>query len=86
NSSSVYYNYKGYFSVVMLAVCDANYSFTYANVGAVGSESDGGIFRRSKFGEKMMTNNLALPPDKLLPNTNISSPFVFVGDEAFPLL
>ncbi|CAG7822201.1 unnamed protein product, partial [Allacma fusca] len=70
----------------MLAVCDANYNFTYANVGAVGSESDGGIFRRSKFGEKMMTNNLPLPAASLLPNSNISAPYVFVGDEAFPLL
>lgn len=39
----------------MLAICDADYNFTYVNVGAAGSESDGGIFRRCEFGKQVRT-------------------------------
>jgi len=42
----------------MMAVCDANYRFICVNVGASGSESDGGIFGRSSFGKKVKTHFL----------------------------
>ncbi|CAG7832212.1 unnamed protein product, partial [Allacma fusca] len=66
NSGSRYYNYKGYFSVVLLAVCDANYKFVLTNWGASGSESDGGIFRRSEIGKRVLNHTLDLPaPDRI---------------------
>lgn len=42
-SGSMYYNYKKYFSLVLMGVCDAKYTFTSVSVGSYGSQSDGGI-------------------------------------------
>lgn len=47
NSSSLFYNYKGFFSVVLLTVVDANCKFTFIDVGSYGKEGDPGIFERS---------------------------------------
>jgi len=44
NSGTFYYNYKGLFSIVLLAVVDADYKFLYCDIGANGAGSDAGIF------------------------------------------
>lgn len=43
NSHTNYFNYKKFFSIVLLAACDANYIFSNICIGAYGSQSDGGI-------------------------------------------
>ncbi|KAM5171167.1 uncharacterized protein ACMZJ9_003917 [Mantella aurantiaca] len=43
-SRSKYFNYKKYFSVVLLAALAADYRFTYIDVGSYGSSSDSAIF------------------------------------------
>ena len=47
-SDSEYFNYKGHFPVVLLALVDADYKFLWVNVGASGSSSDAQIFSCSK--------------------------------------
>jgi DDE superfamily endonuclease len=84
-SGSDFYNYKSHFSIVLLAVADANYKFSFVDIGAKGSQSDSGIFANSVFGKKIYDGNLPLPEDRFLPNTAVKSPYVFLGDEGFPL-
>lgn len=86
HSGSKFFNYKKYFSLVLMAVADANLLFTIIDVGAYGSEGDSTVFRDSPFGRKLYSNSLNLPPPKVLPNTTTNpQPFVLVGDEAFKL-
>lgn len=68
-----------------MAACDANYVFTYVDVGALGSQSDGGVLARSVFGRRLLQNTLEVPRNTNLPRTSINFPYYFVGDNAFPL-
>ena len=45
NSGSMYYNYKQRFSIVLLAVVDADYKYLYVDIGCNGRVSDGGFSR-----------------------------------------
>jgi len=84
-SASEFYNYKGTFSVILLALVDANYCFTFVDIGCQGRISDGGVFRNSSLFKKLDQKLLNLPPDARLPFQEKSLPFVFVADDAFPL-
>lgn len=85
NSGSMYYNYKGYYSIVLQALADAQYKFISIEVGAYGKQSDGGIFSKSTLYHRLKNGTFNLPADTELPETNIKCPFVVIGDEAYPL-
>nr|CAH7738425.1 unnamed protein product [Callosobruchus chinensis] len=84
-SDSLFFNYKKNFSVVLLATCDYKYKFKFVDIGAYGSQSDGGLLGNSVFGQKLENNTMNIPPEQVLPGTNIMISYFFVGDEAFPL-
>lgn len=86
-SGSLYFNYKGTFSIVLLALVDANYKFIAVDIGAYGRNSDGGIFSHSNLGNSISQNALQFPVDEPLPAAQHLGPvpYVIVGDEAFPL-
>jgi len=84
-SGSLYYNYKGYCSIVLLALVDADYKFLWVNVGSPGSNSDCGIFNRSSLEPALREGTLGLPRPSPLPYDDRPIPYFMVGDDAFPL-
>lgn len=84
NSGSSFINYKKYHSIVLMAACDANYCFTFVDVGQYGRISDGRVFAPF-LARKLKNDPNFLPPESNLSNSNRILPYVFVGDEAFPL-
>jgi hypothetical protein len=81
-SASQFYNYKGTYSVVLLAVVDAIYCFPVVDVSAYGKGSDGGTLR-----VPLQDGTLEISPPASLTGAEDLGPVpqVFVGDEAFPL-
>ncbi|KAK3797181.1 hypothetical protein RRG08_015155 [Elysia crispata] len=67
-SGSLYYNYKGYFSLILLAVTDCDGKFIVADVGSCGSNNDGDIFQRSVFGRQLISE-LNIPTKGTIPQT-----------------
>lgn len=86
-SGSSYYNYKCFFSIVLMACADADGFFTYISVGDYGRNSDGRVIQESGFLDALSQNKLDIPPPAALPNEENKPPFpmYFVADEAFPL-
>ncbi|XP_026089741.1 protein ALP1-like [Carassius auratus] len=78
-------NNKGRFSVTVMAAVDANYKFIYASVQTQDKVSDAGLFTHSDLCKAMNQGLLNFPPPELLPNSDITMPYMFVGDEECPL-
>lgn len=86
DSGSMFYNYKHFFSTVLLTVCDANYCFICIDVGACGKSNDSTIFKNSTFFKKLMDKSLNIPGPKPISEIRTTRlPHVIVGDEAFSL-
>ena len=80
------FNYKTYFSIVLQAVADARYRFTAIDIRWYGKQSDGVLSKPPKYTALFKIKKLKIPKPSPLPNTNITAPYVLVGDEAYPLL
>ncbi|XP_068089414.1 uncharacterized protein [Hyperolius riggenbachi] len=85
-SGSNYFNYKKYFSLVLIAIADAKSRFIYIDVGSYGSSGDSFIFQHSNFYRNMMNDSLNFPAPTPWPGTTGPPwPFTLIGDEAFGL-
>ena len=61
NSGSNFFNYKGTFSIILLAFGDANYCFTAVGVGQYGKSSDSGAFTNSAISKFLESNSFNVP-------------------------
>lgn len=84
-SGIMFRNYKGFYSINLLTVTDANYKYVFVDVGGYGKDSDGGIFSASQLGKYLESDSIELPEPSVLRNTTIKAPYVLIGDEGFPL-
>lgn len=82
HTGSLYYNYKNYFSIVLLAICDSNYGFTFIDVGSYGKASDSQIFKNSNFYRSLQEQRLNIPNPLPITSNGPPVPFVFIGDDS----
>lgn len=66
-------------------ITKAHSPFRMIDVGAHGKNSDGGTLSSSAFGQTLHHSALNLPSDAPLPGAEVATPFVFVGEDTFPL-
>ncbi|XP_060556342.1 uncharacterized protein LOC132717007 [Ruditapes philippinarum] len=85
NSGSLFYNYKGFFSIILLALVDAYYKFIWVSVGAYGSASDAQLFNNTELRTMLEENSLGLPDPDPLPGDDMNTPYFLIGDDAFPV-
>ena len=83
-SGSQFYNYKNFYSVVLMAMCDARGRFKLFEHGASGSCSDGGVLKNSVLGKKLERGKYKFPAPITLETGETLNP-VILGDEGFPL-
>ena len=82
---SQYYNYKGFYSIVLMALVDAEYKFIWADFGATGAASDAHIYNASELKEMVEAGTLRFPAPNPLPNDYQDVSYFIIGDEAFGL-
>ena len=80
-----FHNYKAFFSLVLLAVCDARYCFTLTDIGQNKSNIDTGVLKNSKLGKQFESGAIDLPPPRTANGSSFGQLSHFlVGDEVLP--
>ena len=85
NTGTLYHNYKGFFSVVLLALVDADYKFIWVDVGGNGAMSDAQIYNASELRDCLEDGSIGFPDPDPMPNDNRDMPYFLLGDDAFGL-
>ena len=85
HGGSVYFNYKKFNSIILMALVDANYKFLYVDVGAEGAAGDAGTWNRSPLHARIEEKRAGIPDDTPLPNDDKPMPYHIVGDDAFAM-
>ncbi|KAK7916408.1 hypothetical protein WMY93_012169 [Mugilogobius chulae] len=86
NSGSQYFDYKHHFSIVLMALVDADSRFVVIQVGDYGRSSDGGVFAGSDLGKGMENGTLSVPPPAPLPDAPNLGPLPMSWWEMLPSL
>ena len=85
NSGALYHNYKGFFSVVMLALVDGQYKFRWVDVGTAGSCSDAQIFNNCHLKRKIDDGNRGFPDPAPITQGGRDVSYFILADDAFAL-
>ena len=73
-----YFNFKGFYSIVLMALVDAEYRFIWASVGAPGNTHDSTLMQSTELWDRIVAGNV-------IPNIvqQIDIPPLILGDGAF---
>ena len=84
-SGSKCFNYKGFFSLLLMAICDGKYCFAFVDNGQYGSGNDSGVLKLSHMSKCFEDNSLNVPEGSKIPGIDVELPYFLVRDEMFPL-
>jgi hypothetical protein len=84
-TGSLYHNYKGFFSLVLMALVDADYKFLWIDIGGYGSQCDAQIYNASELKDCLEDGSIGFPDPDPMPNDDRNMPYFFLGDDAFGL-
>ena len=84
NSGALYHNYKGFFSIVMLALVNGQYKFRWVDVGTVGCP-DAQIFNTCHLKRKIDDGSIGFPDRAPIIQGGPDVPYFILADDAFAL-
>ena len=85
NGGSLYYNYGGYYSIIMLTLVYGDYKFLSVDIGVNGPTSHCSIFNQSRLKTALENKDLGFPEPEPLPLDDCDMPYFFIRDDPFPL-
>ena len=85
NTGALYHNYKGFFSIVMLALVDGQYKFRWVDAGTEGSCSDAQIFNAGQLKRRIDDGRIRFPDPAPIIQGGRDVPYFILADDAFAL-
>lgn len=79
-SGSTYFNYKKFFSVLLLGLVDADYKFIWVDIGGRGAAGDAQVWNESDLKEAVDSGEMPIPKPEPLPNDDVDVPYFFIGE------
>ena len=79
-SGTQYFNYQCFFSVVLLAICNAKYCFTYVDFGQHGSTNNSSVLRSSDLYKVFEENKFNVPAPTEADEFEDPLPYFLLGD------
>ena len=85
NTGTVYHNYKGFFSIVMLALVDGQYKFRWVDASTAVSWTDAQIFNACQLKRKTDDGNIGFSDPAPITQGGLDVPYFILADDAFAL-
>ena len=85
-SGSEYYNHKGFFSLVLVALVNAKYRFFWVDIGSSGSSSDAEILNHSNLRKEIEDFIFGLLPPEPLFEGGLDLNYFLLDDNTFALM
>ena len=75
---SMNFNYKKYHSIVLMAVADSDYKFSFVDIGGYGKDCDSNILQQTELWNLLENKELNIPNPAPLPPDNIKTPYIYL--------